>query len=105
MPKFPPPPRTPQKRSGCSVALAVRHPSAVTRSEVIGRQAVGTGEPAITAPQGEPRDARRGDVAQRGGQPERLRLAVELAPVRPGWAWAMRCTGSTRRPSSARGRS
>ena len=33
MPKFPTPPRTPQKRSACSVELAVRNrPSAVTTS-------------------------------------------------------------------------
>src|SRR5262249_57013224 len=32
-PKFPPPPRTPQKRSACSVSLATLHvPSAVTMS-------------------------------------------------------------------------
>jgi hypothetical protein len=64
-------------------ALAFRRDE-IDGEEVIGRRAVRTGEPAIAAPQGEPRDPRRGDVAQRSGQPEGLRLAVELAPCEAG---------------------
>ena len=84
MPKLPPPPRMPQKRSGFSVALAVRSwPSAVTMSadsEVVAGQAEAAHQVAEAAAQGEPGDARRGHEAAGGRQAEGLGLAVELAP-------------------------
>src|SRR5712691_11127604 len=99
-PKFPPPPRTPQKRSACSVALAVRNwPSAVTMST---ERRLSEARPYWRASQPQP--------------PPRVTPAipvVEMAPpvtakpkawvsrsnspqVRPGSAPAVRCTGSTR---------
>src|SRR5262245_58752037 len=64
-------------------ALAVRR-NEIDGAEVIGGQAVGAGEPAIAAPQGEPRDPRRGEETHRGGQPKDLRLAVKLAQGEAG---------------------
>ena len=43
--------------------LTIRATVEVDGEEVIGRQAIRAGEPTIASPQGEPRDARRGDVA------------------------------------------
>jgi len=59
--------------------LAIRRDD-VDGEEVIGRQAVLTAEPADPATQGEARNAGIGAGAPGGGQPERLGLAVELAP-------------------------
>src|SRR5262245_22378369 len=64
-------------------ALAVRRDE-IDGAKVIGRQAVGAGEPAIAASQGEPRNPRRREEAQRGGESEDLRLAVKLAQGEAG---------------------
>ena len=83
-PKFPPPPRTAQKRSLFSSPLAVRTlPSAVTISaemQIVERQAMLAHQPAEPAAQSEAGDAgRRHDAAGRG-KTMKLGLAVEFAP-------------------------
>jgi hypothetical protein len=79
MPKLPPPPRSPQKRSALSVALAVSSDD-VGREQVVAGQAVHALQPADAAPEGEAGDARRRYGPTGSGQPERLRLAIELTP-------------------------
>ena len=84
MPKLPPPPRTPQKRSAFSVSLAVTSsPSAVIE---VHRRAAGRSSARACAcshpmPPPSVRPATPGvrDDARRHREPERLRLAIELA--------------------------
>ncbi len=84
MPKFPPPPRTPQNRSGFSFSLAVTSsPSAVTRSigeQVVDRRAVLAHQPADPTAERQAGDPGVRDDAADGGEPEELGLAVELSP-------------------------
>ena len=83
-PKFPPPPRSAQNRSGCSSADArTMLPSAVTTSassEVVDGEPVLAHEEADAAAEREPGDAGVADDAARGGQTVRLRLVVDVAP-------------------------
>src|SRR4029453_11152758 len=81
IPKLPPPPRRPQKRSAFSSALAVTtSPSAVT-SWAESRLSTGTvlsHQPADTAAEREAGNARVRHDPACGCEPEQLRLAVEL---------------------------
>ena len=81
-PKLPPPPRSAQNRSGCSVALArTRRPSASTTSrrfEVVDREPVQPAEPAPSTAEGQPADARVADRAGRDGEAVLLGGGVEL---------------------------
>ena len=86
-PKFPPAPRTPQNRSLFSLGagrdqLAVGGDQ-VHREQLVDRQAVLAHQPADAAAQGEPGQAGVGHDARRHGQPEGLRLPVELAEPHP----------------------
>jgi hypothetical protein len=56
----------------------------VSRQQVVARQAVPAVQPAQTAAEGQSGDACVGDDAQRGGQSELLRLAIELAQPQAG---------------------
>ena len=81
-PKFPPPPRSAQNRSGWLVSLAVTtSPAAVTtwaETQVV----AGQSEPALQHPhpavQRQAADAGLGDLAGGYGQPEQLGLVVEV---------------------------
>ena len=83
-PKFPPPPRRAQNRSGSSVALArTCRPSASTTSaaeQVVDGQSVRPGQVAESTAEGQAADAGRGDDAARGGEPVRAGRRVHLAP-------------------------
>src|SRR5688500_11932015 len=85
-PKLPPPPRSAQKRSGCSSGLAVtRRPLAVGEEavglvRVVARQAEPAREVAEPAAEREAADAGGGDDAARRGQAVRVGGAVDLAP-------------------------
>ena len=87
MPKLPPPPRSPQKRSSFSDSLACtsspRCCHHVCRQEVVERPAELALEPAAPAPEREAADAGRRDAAAGRGEAERLCLAIELAPGGP----------------------
>ena len=88
MPKFPPPPRTPQNRSGLSL-LARGHELAVGRDEIDGeqvvdRRAVLAHQPADAAAERQAGDPGVGDDPADGRQPEELRLSVELSPQDTG---------------------
>ena len=108
-PKLPPPPRRAQKRSACSVALAVTSsPAAVTTSadrrlsQVMPylRRSV-----AVAPAQGEAADAGGGDVPAGGGQAEHLGLPVDVGPRGPaGDAHRPRRRGRPARPAAATGR-
>ena len=81
-PKFPPPPRSAQNRSGCSVG-ARPHAAPVGqhdlgRLQVVDRQAALRGEPPEAAAEGEAADAGVADGARRDGEPVRLGGRVEL---------------------------
>src|SRR5215210_7829874 len=87
IPKFPPPPRTPQKRSAFSPALALTNsPSAVTRSTPrswsIVRPYLRSSQP-IPPPRVRPAKAGVGDDPSRDGEPEELRLAIEGTQQNP----------------------
>ena len=83
-PKLPPPPRSAQKRSGLSFALALRNsPSAVTTSAEIRLSTVEpvlAHQPPEAAAQREAGDARVRDGAARRREAVRLGLVIELAP-------------------------
>ena len=82
-PKLPPPPRRPQNRSGCSVALARTDPAIRrddrVRLDVVARQAELAGKPAHPATERQPADARVRDVARRRRQAVRLGRPIEAA--------------------------
>ena len=88
MPKLPPPPRSPQNRSAFSVLAGGQEAAVggddVGREQVVAGQAVLALQPADAAAEREPGDAGRRDRAAGRRQPERLRLAVELAPGQAG---------------------
>ena len=83
-PKFPPPPRKAQKRSGCSVALAVMtSPSAVTTSadtRLSQAEAVAPHQPADAPTQRQPGNAGVVDRPTRGGQAVHLGFTIKLPP-------------------------
>ena len=88
IPKFPPPPRRPQNRSGFSSALALTNsPSAVTTSI---EMSLSTDRPClrwiqpIPPPSVSPADSGVRDDPRRHREPERLRLLVELAEQHTG---------------------
>ena len=81
-PKLPPPPRSAQNRSGFSVALA-RSSFAIRGhdvggDEIVDREPELAGDPAEAAAEREAGDAGRRVDAERRGEPERLRLLVEV---------------------------
>ena len=85
-PKLPPPPRSAQKRSSCSVALAwiglTGRGHDVRLEEVVDGQPVGARQPADPAAEGQARDAGARDHSGRDRQPVRLRRPVEMAEGR-----------------------
>ena len=87
-PKFPLPPRTPQKSSGFSSSLA-RTTRAVGRHQLDGEEVVRGQpalalEPAAAAPERQPRDPGRREAAAGHRQAVLLGGGVELAPRHPG---------------------
>ena len=88
MPKFPPPPRRPQSRSGLLVG-ARRHPLAVGGDDLRGEQVVArgpvlAGDPAEPAAEGQAGHAGERDVAGWRGEAEGLRRAVDVAQQSAG---------------------
>ena len=88
MPKFPPPPRRPQKRSEFCAALAVTKSPAggdeIGGEELVYRQPKLAVKPADAAAERQAGDAGVSDNPASGRKPERLRLAVELSPEHAG---------------------
>ena len=108
-PKFPPPPRTAQNRSGCSVSLAISwRPSAVTISTAMSASIV---RPCFRTSQPTPPPRVRPamptePVSPKGvARPWAAAASVNSIAVRPGCAQAIRASGSMCRPRmSARSR-
>ncbi len=87
IPKFPPPPRSPQSRSGSLVLVHVE-PLAVGRHEVhrpqvVDRETELAHQVPEAAAERQPTDPRVADDPARRGEPEPLRRAVELSPQHP----------------------
>ncbi len=85
-PKLPPPPRSAQNRSSCSVSLAVDEPTVgqhhVGADQVVDRQAELAGQVPQAASQREPAHAGRPDDAERRRQTERVRGVIDVADQR-----------------------
>src|SRR5216683_7365575 len=82
-PKLPPPPRRPQNKSSFRKALAISSwPSAVTTSADtrLSRATMFAHQPTEPAAQGQARDAGCRNEATGGGEPESLKVMVQLAP-------------------------
>ena len=86
IPKFPPPPRIAQKRSGFESADAVRTLTIgaddLCLHEVVAREPVLAAEPTLTASEREPGDTRVRDDSTRRGEAVELRLPVDVTPQR-----------------------
>ena len=109
-PKLPPPPRSAQKRSGCSL-LARGDEAAVGQhhvgfEQVVDRQAVLARQVAGAAAEGEARDAGGRDDAEGHRQPERVRGVIDVARGAAGLDPDRAVRRDPRaRPSSSTGRS
>ena len=101
-PKLPPPPRTAQKRSGCSSALAVTKRAVgqdhVHLEQVVDGEAALARQVAEAAAEGEAADAGGGDDAAGGRQAEGVGGVVDVAPGAPPSTRTVRAVGSTRTP-------
>ena len=104
IPKLPPPPRTPQKRSAFSSSLAFTNwPSAVTRSTESSASIVSPNfrmKLADPPAQREPGQTRVRDEASRDGKPESLGFPIQVAEERAGLGADGPASGSTRMPRS-----
>ena len=92
----------PPEQLGVAVGARAHEPAVggddVGAHEVVAGQALLAHEPADAAAEGEARDAGRRDEPAGGGEPEGLRLGVEVLPQQAGLGDARRVPGSTRAP-------